>query len=61
MVNYIKGTKEDMQELIDFANMVFSMSSGSIDFEKLLPKAYSEDRNMLATHHLIKEDGHMLC
>ena len=59
MVNYIKGTKEDMQELIDFANMVFSMSSGSIDFEKLLPKAYSEDRNMLATHHLIKEDGHI--
>ena len=59
MGNYIKGTKEDMPELMDFANMVFSMSSGSIDFERLLPKAYTEDRNMLATHHLIKEEGHI--
>lgn len=57
MGTYVRGTKEDMPELVDFANMVFSMSSGSIDFERLLPKAYSEERNMLATHHLIKEEG----
>lgn len=57
MGNYVRGTKADMAELIDFANMVFSMSSGSIDFEGLLPKAYSEERDMLATHHLIKEEG----
>lgn len=57
MKNYIRGTKGDMNELMDFANMVFSMSSGSIDFERLLPKAYSEDRNMIPVHHLIKEDN----
>lgn len=57
MENYVRGTKEDMSELMDFANMVFSMSSGSIDFERLLPKAYSEERNMVATHHLIKENN----
>lgn len=58
-MGYVRGTREDMSELVDFANMVFSMSSGSIDFERLLPKAYSEERNMLATHHLIKEEGHI--
>lgn len=57
MGSYMRGKKEDIQELMDFANMVFSMSSGSIDFEQLLPKAYAEERNMLATHHLIKEEG----
>lgn len=59
MGNYLMGTKEEMNDLIDFANMVFSMSSGSVDFERLLPKAYSEDRNMLATHHLMKEDNNI--
>lgn len=58
-MGYVRGTREDMSELVDFANMVFSMSSGGIDFERLLPKAYSEERNMLATHHLIKEEGHI--
>lgn len=57
MGDYVRGTREDMCELMDFANMVFSMSSGSIDFEQLLPKAYSPERNMLAVHHLIKEEG----
>ncbi len=57
MGTYMRGTKEDMGDVLDFANMVFSMSSGSVDFERLLPKAYSEERNMLATHHLIKEDN----
>lgn len=58
-MGYVRGTREDMSELVDFANMVFSMSSGGIDFERLLPKAYSEERNMLATHHLIKEEGYI--
>ncbi len=59
MGNYVRGTKADMPELMDFANMVFSMSSGSVDFERLLPKAYSPERNMLASHHLMKEEGHI--
>lgn len=57
MGNYYRGTKEDIGDLLDFANMVFSMSSGSVDFENILPKAYSPDTNMLPAHHLIKEDG----
>jgi len=27
----------EIQDILDFANMVFSMSSGSTDFAKLLP------------------------
>lgn len=57
MGTYCRGTKEDLDELLDLANMVFSMSSGSVDFERLLPKAYSTEQNMLAAHHLIKENG----
>lgn len=57
MGEYCRGTRKDMQEMLDFANMVFSMSSGSTDFERLLPKAYAPDKNMTAAHHMIKEDG----
>ncbi|MBQ7943023.1 MAG: GNAT family N-acetyltransferase [Lachnospiraceae bacterium] len=47
----------DTEEILDFANMVFSMSSGSIDFRRTLPKAYLAERAMIPTHHMIKEEG----
>lgn len=46
---------EYLQEIVDFANMVFGMSYGCIDFLELYPKAYSDGRCGRVTHHLIKE------
>ena len=57
MGEYERGTVTDTQEVLDFANMVFSMSSGSTDFEEILPKAYSKERRAVVTHHIIREDG----
>ncbi|MCM1182500.1 MAG: GNAT family N-acetyltransferase [Roseburia sp.] len=42
---------------MDFANMVFSMSHGGINFAALLPKAYARERCGILTHHLIRENG----
>lgn len=47
----------EIQDILDFANMVFSMSAGSTDFASLLPKAYSRDRHNRITHHVIEEQG----
>lgn len=52
-----KESINEITQILDFANMVFSMSSGSVDFERLLPKAYSQERSNLLTHHLMKEAG----
>lgn len=45
------------QDILDFANMVFSMEYGSIDFEKLYPKAYSRECCHIPIHHTILEEG----
>lgn len=50
-------TETEMEEILDFANMVFSMDYGCIDFAALFPKAYSEKRCGRVTHHMIKEKG----
>ena len=57
MGEYERGTNTDIEEILDFADMVFSMSSASTDFEEILPKAYSKERNGVVMHHLIREAG----
>lgn len=47
----------DNQDILDFANMVFSMEYGSIDFEELYPKAYSRECCHIPVHHTIIEEG----
>ena len=47
----------DNQDILDFANMVFSMEYGSIDFEELYPKAYSRECCHIPIHHTIIEEG----
>lgn len=54
---YCRGTASETDEILDFANMVFSMSYGGIDFAALLPKAYAQERHCFLTHHLIREQG----
>lgn len=48
------------QDILDFANMVFSMEYGSIDFEELYPKAYSKECCHIPVHHTIEEDGKII-
>ena len=58
MINsyYYKGKTEETEDILDFANMVFSMSYRSIDFARLIPKAYSKKRCHIPIHHMIKEN-----
>lgn len=54
---YIKdNSPENDEDILDFANMVFSLEYGATDFSQSFPKAYGEGRRGLVTHHILKED-----
>jgi predicted acetyltransferase len=56
-MRYIKDFGIDKrQDILDFANMVFSMEYTGIDFSVYLPKAYGEARSDILTHHMFVED-----
>lgn len=56
--NCIEGEHiKKTEEILDFANMVFSMAYGSTDFAALLPKAYSRERSRIPIHHMILEEN----
>lgn len=57
MTVYSKEMHQTSQEILDFADLVFSLSSGSTDFEAILPKAYSQARQHIVTHHVMREKG----
>lgn len=57
MGTYCRGTEKDTDAILDFADMVFSMASGSTDFEQILPKAYSPARRNTIMHHMIREES----
>ena len=58
MIEYIKASKNDKAEIIDFINYVFSHDYRPHDFKTLLPKAYSDGIDgMGAEHYVVKEDG----
>jgi len=58
MVEYVKGTKDDKEEVVDFINYVFSQSRCPHDFKSIVPKVYSDDVDGLgAIHYLAKKDG----
>jgi len=51
------GYTQKTEEILDFANMVFSMAYSSTDFAALLPKAYSSERCGIPIHHMIREEN----
>jgi GNAT superfamily N-acetyltransferase/intracellular sulfur oxidation DsrE/DsrF family protein len=56
-MRYIRDAgKIDCGDILDFANMVFSMEYTGIDFSVYLPKAYGDDRNGIVTHHVLQDD-----
>lgn len=58
MSEYKVEQEHDRQDLLDFANMVFSMNSGSTDFAALLPKAYlNKTRMERFPHYVLQEQG----
>lgn len=54
---FVENQVQRTEELLDFANMVFSMEYNSTDFAMLLPKAYSKERCQIPTHHIIREEN----
>lgn len=59
MFTYRKATPEEMPELLDLANYVFSQASVPHDFAKLLPKVYGTDAPYDAAEQFIakRDDG----
>lgn len=56
-VEFLKGTESDYEEIVDFANYVFSYSGEKTDFPSLLPKLYKKEYNTMDNHYIVKEDG----
>ena len=55
MVTYCKAEKEDMEDIIDFINYVFSQGHRPHDFKTLLPKLYGGEADSARYHFLVKE------
>lgn len=56
-VEFLKAAEADFDEVVDFANYVFSHDGGKTDFPSLLPKLYKKDYQMMEYHYLVKENG----
>ena len=55
---YVVDTPMDREEIVDFANYVFSQAHEPHDFKTLLPKAYGDQLPELgAKHYLAKQAG----
>lgn len=64
MEMYSKGLPEDAQDIVDFADYIFSRATAPHDFAALIPKLYGEGRKTQHYHYLVKEEGRiraMLC
>ena len=56
--DYVVATPADREEVVDFANYVFSQAHRPHDFKTLLPKAYADHLPELgAKHYLAKQEG----
>ncbi len=56
-VYYVTDTKKDYEDIIDFANYVFSHAHNPHDFKKTLPKLYSDENTVDGIYHYVcKED-----
>ena len=58
MVEYVKASPCDKEEVIDFINYVFSYSHCPHNFKAIMPKSYADDAvDMGAIHYMTKKDG----
>lgn len=56
-MEYRLANPQDMDHIIDFINMVFSMLHVPHDFETLLPKVYGKDFRLADIHVIAEEEG----
>lgn len=59
MIEYRTANQQDMDELIDFINMVFSMLRIPHDFTVVLPKVYAGEARRSEIHEIACEDGRL--
>ncbi|MDR1263532.1 MAG: GNAT family N-acetyltransferase [Oscillospiraceae bacterium] len=61
MAVYETARFEDRAEILDFANLVFSMAHVPHDFARMLPKVYGENAPLFRPdmHFVSREDGHI--
>lgn len=57
MITYRMADARDMDNIIDFINMVFSMLRVPHNFETLLPKVYAKEFSIADIHAIAEEDG----
>ena len=59
-VTYTRGKPDELGEIRDFINMVFSMHTRPHDFARMLPKLYADDAATEGEHYLVREDGRLV-
>ena len=57
MVAFRKALPGEMEDIIDFADFVFSKAHGPHDFARLVPKLYGADKNTSHMHYVAVEQG----
>lgn len=58
MIEYMRASQADREEIIDLINYVFSYSHCPHEFKTMMPKSYAEDAKELgAIHYIAKKDG----
>lgn len=60
MIEYRFAQPQDMPLIIDFIDLVFSQQKVPHDFEKLIPKAYGEGRDLSRTHAIALDEGRVV-
>ena len=60
-MHYRLANERDMDALIDFVDMIFSMVRAPHDFEAILPKVYGPGRRRPEIHVLAEDDTGRLC
>lgn len=61
MIDYRLANDRDMDEIIDFINMVFSMLRVPHNFETLLPKVYGREHRLADIHVIARDETGRLC
>ncbi len=57
MVEFCRGESRDEEDILDFANYVFSAAREPHDFRTLLPKVYGKGAGGAGYHYLAKDNG----
>lgn len=57
MITYRRAESEEIPQILDFINMVFSMEHSPHNFREMLPKLYQQGNEEKSRHYIAVEDG----